>query len=109
MIFNENDKTYDMQRRAEMTLYEVIDPELMVNIIDLGLVYEINFPEENKVQVVMTLTSQFCPMGDAIKTGVQNALETEFPGIEVEIELTFSPAWNYDCVSQEGMMQLQNR
>ena len=48
MIFNENDKTYDMQRRAEMALYEVIDPELMVNIIDLGLVYEINFPEEKK-------------------------------------------------------------
>ena len=44
MIFNENDKTYDMQSRAEMALYEVLDPELMVNIMDLGLVYEINFP-----------------------------------------------------------------
>ncbi len=109
MIFDENSKTYDWQRRAEFALYEVIDPELMVNIVDLGLVYEINFPSENKVHVLMTLTSRFCPMGDAIKTGVQNALEKEFPGIEVEIELTYSPAWNYDFVSPEGMMQLQNR
>ena len=59
MIYNENDKTYDMQHRAEMALYEVIDPELMVNIIDLGLVYEIKFPEENKVQKKITITSQF--------------------------------------------------
>lgn len=109
MNLNQNDKSADKQSRAEMALYEVIDPELMVNIVDLGLVYDVTFPEENKVHVLMTLTSQFCPMGDAIKTGVQNSLEKEFPGIEVEIELTFSPAWNYDYVSAEGMAQLQNR
>ena len=109
MIFDENNKSYDLQKRAEFALYEVMDPELMVNIIDLGLVYDLDFPEENKVHVLMTLTSPFCPMGDAIKTGVQNALEKEFPGIEVEIELTFVPAWNYDYVSPEGMMELQNR
>ncbi|KMQ71792.1 metal-sulfur cluster assembly factor [Chryseobacterium koreense] len=109
MTFDENDKNYDFQRRAEMVLYEVMDPELMVNIIDLGLVYDIDFPAEDKVHVLMTLTSPFCPMGDAIKMGVTNALEKEFPEIEVEIELTFEPAWNYDFVSPEGMMELQNR
>ena len=101
MTFDENDKNYDFQRRAEMVLYEVMDPELMVNIIDLGLVYDIDFPAEDKVHVLMTLTSPFCPMG--------NALEKEFPETEVEIELTFEPAWNYDFVSPEGMMELQNR
>lgn len=109
MIFDPTDKSYELQQRAEFVLYEVMDPELMVNIIDLGLVYDIAFPEDGKVHVLMTLTSRFCPMGEAIQTGVKNALEKEFPGYEIEIELIFEPAWNYDMVSPEGMAALQNR
>ena len=95
--------------RAEKALYEVVDPELMVNIMDLGLVYEINFRDANQIHVLMTLTSPFCPMGEAITKGAKNALEKEFPGMEVAIELSTQPAWNYDYVSAEGMKQLQNR
>lgn len=109
MILDPTHEDYQKINRAEMALYEVIDPELMVNIMDLGLVYDINFQPEQKIVVTMTLTTPHCPMGEAIQTGVHNALEAEFPDYSIEIELTFEPAWNYDMVSSEGMQQLQNR
>lgn len=109
MILDPTSESYDKISRAEMALYEVIDPELMVNIVDLGLVYDVEIKDENIVKVTMTLTSPHCPMGEAIQTGVQNALEKELPGHEVEIDLVFEPAWNYDMVSAEGMQQLNNR
>ncbi|WP_027377016.1 metal-sulfur cluster assembly factor [Kaistella palustris] len=106
MILDPTDENYDKINRAETALYEVIDPELMVNIVDLGLVYDVEIPAANRIKVTMTLTTPHCPMGEAIQTGVTNALEKEFPGYEVEINLTFEPAWNYDMVSAEGMLQL---
>lgn len=109
MILDPTNESYDKISRAEMALYEVIDPELMVNIVDLGLVYDVEIKEENIVKVTMTLTSPHCPMGEAIQTGVRNTLEKELPGHEVEIDLVFEPAWNYDMVSAEGMQQLNNR
>ena len=95
--------------RAKNVLYEVLDPELMVNVIDLGLIYNTDFSTEAELRVLMTLTTRFCPMGDAIQTGVKNALEMEFPDREVHIDLTFLPAWSYDMVTPEGMEQLENR
>ena len=109
MILDPTDKNYDKISRAEFALYEVIDPELMVNIVDLGLVYDVEIIEDLTVKVTMTLTTPHCPMGEAIQTGVRNALEKTLPGYEVEIDLTFEPAWNYDMVSAEGMQQLNER
>lgn len=109
MILDPTNESYDKISRAEMALYEVIDPELMVNIVDLGLVYDVEIKEENIVKVTMTLTTPHCPMVEAIQTGVKNALEKELPGFEVDINLVFEPAWNYDMVSAEGMQQLNNR
>lgn len=103
-----NHKELPKDERALNVLYEVIDPELQVNIVDLGLVYDIEFLE-NHIKVIMTLTSRFCPMGDAIQQGVTNALESEFPGETIEIELTFSPAWSMELVSAEGREQLAER
>ncbi|WP_312820171.1 metal-sulfur cluster assembly factor [Kaistella carnis] len=109
MILDSTDKNYDKISRAEIALYEVIDPELMVNIVDLGLVYDVEIIDDTIIKVTMTLTTPHCPMGDAIQTGVKNVLEKELPGHEVEINLIFEPAWNYDMVSSEGMQQLNNR
>ncbi|AZI33376.1 metal-sulfur cluster assembly factor [Kaistella carnis] len=109
MILDSTDKNYDKISRTEMALYEVIDPELMVNIVDLGLVYDVEIIDDTIIKVTMTLTTPHCPMGDAIQTGVKNVLEKELPGHEVEINLVFEPAWNYDMVSSEGMQQLNNR
>lgn len=84
-------------------LYEVIDPEVNLNIVDLGLVYQIDFNNEDRtLELIMTLTTQFCPMGDAITSDARNALETAYPDWDVNIELVFDPPWDYTMISEEG-------
>lgn len=73
-------------------LQQVIDPELMINVVDLGLVYEVN-QEGNKVNVLMTLTSPACPAGPQIVQQAKMALERLKDVDEAEIRLTLSPPW----------------
>ncbi len=90
-------------RQALQGLYNVFDPEIGQNIVDLGLVYELYFDEENKsVQCTMTLTSQFCPMGEAITTDTHNSLTGSFPEWDAQITLTFEPPWSPAKISPAG-------
>jgi len=92
--------------KAQTALMQVIDPELYVNVIDLGLVYEVDFTEVATVKVTMTLSTPGCPMGDAITGGVENALATVFPDREIEVEVVWEPRWNYDMITEEGKAQM---
>lgn len=94
------------EMRAQLALMQVIDPELSINIVDLGLVYGVDFSECNKVVVTMTLSTPHCPMGDAIASGVQHVLESHFPDREVSISLVWDPVWNYDMITEAGKEQL---
>ena len=88
-------------------LKNVIDPEIGLNIVDLGLIYQIDFDETNsKISLNMTLTTQFCPMGESITDAVKRALENAFPGREIQLELIFNPPWNYERISEEGQLFL---
>jgi metal-sulfur cluster biosynthetic enzyme len=89
--------------QALVGLYEVFDPEIGLNVVDLGLIYGINFNEERKdVEVIMTLTTQFCPMGETITNDVTQAVSTAYPDYKVNVTLTFDPAWSPDFMSPEG-------
>lgn len=91
-------------------LMEVIDPELFVNIIDLGLVYELDFkPDPLYVKITMTLTSKGCPLSDAIKADINGTLNKYFPGIKIFVNIIWEPAWDMDKVSDEGRRQLMSR
>ncbi len=92
--------------KAQTALMQVVDPELYVNIIDLGLVYGVDFSEDGKITVTMTLSTPHCPLGDAITGGVCNALGKVFPDREVEVDLVWEPAWSYDNISEDGKAQL---
>ncbi len=94
------------QLKALNALLQVIDPELGINIVDLGLVYAVDFSDAAKVAVTMTLSTPYCPLGDAIQEGVRNALAPCFPGREIEIDLVWEPAWSYDRISEAGKAQL---
>ncbi len=94
------------QLKAQTALMQVIDPELFVNIIDLGLVYRVDFREEDKIVVTMTLSTPHCPLGDAIQGGVRNVLENNFPGREIIINLVWEPVWSFDMISASGKEQL---
>lgn len=84
-------------------LHHVIDPEIGLNIVDLGLVYEIQFNEEqNLITVIMTLTTQFCPMGESIVAATTQAMQESFLDYEIKVELIFEPAWSPAMVSEEG-------
>ena len=92
--------------RAQTALVQVIDPELYVNVVDLGLIYGVDFTVEAKVTVKMTLSTPGCPMGDAITNGVTNVMTAAFPDREVEVVLVWEPRWNYDMITDEGKAQM---
>jgi FeS assembly SUF system protein len=87
-------------------LREVYDPEIPVNIYDLGLVYSIDIDEETTANIIMTLTAPGCPVADMI---VQNVYEnvTAIEGIkDANIELTFDPPWDKSMMSEEAKLEL---
>lgn len=88
---------------ALAALQNVIDPEIGLNIVDLGLVYQLDFDETaKKIYCVMTLTTQFCPMGESITDATKETLKSAFPEYDLMIELTFDPPWNHTMISEEG-------
>lgn len=107
MNISVTDKDYDRKIQAQQALYRVIDPELFVNVVDLGLIYEISFTEDDMIEVTMTLSTPHCPMGEAITNGVKNALEATFPDSKINIKLTFDPPWSFEMLTPEGREQLQ--
>lgn len=89
--------------RALAALHHVIDPEIGLNIVDLGLLYQIDFDDGNQIIFVsMTLTTQFCPMGDSIRSNAGKAMQQAFPEYTIDIELVFDPPWNQECISEQG-------
>ncbi len=88
---------------ALAALETVTDPEIGLNVVDLGLIYQIDFDETQSIIFVsMTLTTQFCPMGESITTAVARALENTFTNSQVSLQLTFHPSWSNTMISAEG-------
>lgn len=86
-------------------LREVYDPELGVNIVDLGLVYEIR-NDDGDVYIRMTLTTPGCPLHDTIASAVERLLEGQ-PGIHsVKVDIVWNPPWSPDKMSEEAKRQL---
>lgn len=97
-----NDPFFEQKKIALISLYDVIDPELFVNIMDLGLVYGISFSKDRKILVTMTLSTPHCPLGEAIQAGVQNRILQDFPDYQVETQIVWDPVWSLEDVSEEG-------
>ena len=89
------------------SLKQVYDPDIQVNIYDLGLVYEIKVDaDKGSVFIKMTLTSPTCPIADDIVRDVEQAVR-DVPCVEdVNIELTFTPEWGIHCMSDEAKLEL---
>ncbi len=87
------------------SLKEVIDPELGVNIVDLGLIYEIETADDNNVQIKMTLTFPGCPAGPYIIAQVHQAVEDLEGVADVDVEIVWDPAWSPEMMSEEIRME----
>ena len=96
-----------MQERVVEVLKTVFDPEIPVNIYDLGLIYRIELNETNtELSVDMTLTAPNCPAADFIVEDVRQKLEG-ITGLEkVEVNLVFEPEWDKEMMSEEAKMEL---
>jgi metal-sulfur cluster biosynthetic enzyme len=99
--------TGDSQTQYIDALRQVIDPELMINIVDLGLVYEVSpDPDAKKVEIEMTLTSPACPAGPQIMQQAKMALERLAAVDEAHIKLVMSPPWSPDRMTDDARDQL---
>ncbi|MBK7959078.1 MAG: SUF system Fe-S cluster assembly protein [Bacteroidetes bacterium] len=87
-------------------LKTVYDPEIPVDIFELGLIYEINISETNHVEVVMTLTSPSCPVAGSLPQEVEDKVKTVEGVTDAHIELVFEPAWDKSMMSEEAMLEL---
>lgn len=89
-----------------LALKQVYDPEIPVNIYDLGLVYELNINKAHEVFIKMTFTAPNCPMADEVMSEVRYNVENT-PGVnKCEIELTFDPVWDQSMLSDEARVAL---
>ncbi len=98
-IFNEAN---EIEMKVYEALKKVIDPEIGINIVDLGLVYKIEYKDADGITVEMTLSTKGCPMGDVIITNSETEIKTIFPDKNVKINLVWEPAWKTDFVTAEG-------
>lgn len=98
------------QRALEATIVEVLrtvyDPEIPVNIYELGLIYEIAINPENQVKVKMTLTSPACPVAGSLPGEVEQKIENIPQVKDAEIELVWEPAWDKSRMSEAAMLDL---
>jgi metal-sulfur cluster biosynthetic enzyme len=87
-------------------LRTVYDPELNINVVDLGLIYNVEVSEAADVNVTMTLTTPGCPLHDSITTGVRYAVQGIEETRNVDVNLVWEPAWSPEKMTAEGLRLL---
>ena len=101
--------TDTLRWEAIEVLKSVFDPEIPVNIYDLGMIYEIIPREDGHLRVVMTLTSPTCPVAESLPIEVKEKLSA-IPGVtDVDLELTFDPPWGHGMITERGRKFLNER
>ncbi|AHW59183.1 FeS assembly SUF system protein [Draconibacterium orientale] len=98
-----------MDKRIDLiinNLKEVYDPEIPVNVYDLGLIYNVDIDENNQANILMTLTAPGCPVVDVLVDDITQAAQS-VEGVEkVDVELTFEPPWDKSMMSEEARLEL---
>jgi FeS assembly SUF system protein len=102
----ETTTTTDLRERVLNAIKSVYDPEIPVDIYELGLIYEINIYPVNNVYILMTLTSPACPSAEAIPSEVEEKIKA-IDGInDVKVEVTFDPPYTQDMMSEAAKLEL---
>lgn len=100
-----NEKKTRLQQINDQ-LKTVLDPELFISIVDLGLVYAVTLSEERVAHVLMTLTTIGCPLFDTIQEEIRTKILSVSGVTDVTIELTFDPPWDYSKMSPSARAEL---
>ena len=97
---------YTIEEKAVEMLKTVFDPEIPVNVYDLGLIYEVKVDEDHNVGIQMTLTAPNCPMADYVVEQVRVAV-ADVPGVvSVNVDLVWEPVWDKSRMSEEALVEL---
>lgn len=99
-------KNTELMQRVIDEIKTCYDPEIPVDIWELGLIYELNLNEEDDLKITMTLTSPNCPVAESLPAEVENKLKL-VPGVKsAELKLTFEPTWTKDMMSEVAQLEL---
>jgi metal-sulfur cluster biosynthetic enzyme len=96
----------NLKEKIISALKSVYDPELNINVVDLGLIYNVVITESADVTITMTLTTPGCPLHDSITSGVRYSVEGIEETQKVEVNLVWEPAWSPDKMTPEGLRLL---
>jgi metal-sulfur cluster biosynthetic enzyme len=97
----------NIEAAIDQLLHTVMDPEVELNIVDLGLIYSLVYDGENGVEIKMTLSTPACPLGDAIIANVKQTIHNKFPEFVVDVQLVFDPPWSAAMISEQGKAKLR--
>jgi FeS assembly SUF system protein len=96
----------EIQNDVISIIKTIFDPEIPVDIYELGLIYEVKVSPGGKVDILMTLTSPACPVAGTLPGEVEAKIKGVHGVSDVKVELTFEPAWNQDLMSEEAKLEL---
>lgn len=98
--------TQDLGEKIVKELKSIFDPEIPVDIYELGLIYDVFVNEDNEVKILMTLTSPNCPVAESLPQEVEEKIRSIDEVKTSEVEITFDPPWTKDLMSEEAKLEL---
>ncbi len=98
--------TQELGEKIVRVLKTIYDPEIPVDIYELGLIYDVFVNEDNEVKILMTLTSPNCPVAETLPVEVEEKVKSLDVVRDAEVEITFDPPWSQDLMSEEAKLEL---
>jgi len=102
----EEDQITDIGEKIVQVLKTIFDPEIPVDIYELGLIYDVMVSENKEAKILMTLTSPNCPVAETLPKEVEEKVEELQEIDSAEVEITFDPTWTQDMMSEEAKLEL---
>ncbi len=100
------EKVQDIGSKIIEAIKTIYDPEIPVDIYELGLIYDVLVNENNEVKIIMTLTSPNCPVAETLPVDVEEKVKTVKEVTNAEVEITFDPPWDKSLMSEEAKLEL---
>ena len=99
-------ETADLGDKIVGVLKSIYDPEIPVDIYELGLIYDVFINEDSEVKILMTLTTPNCPVAETLPKEVEEKVKSLDAVKDAEVEITFDPPWSQDLISEEAKLEL---
>ena len=96
----------ELKDKVIAEIKKIFDPEIPVNIYELGLIYDINIDKDNKVKIDMTLTSPNCPVAESLPNEVKNSIKEIKEVKDVDLDLVWDPPWDKSMMSEAAKLEL---